>query len=126
MNIEKTAENLKAYGYKAEIFENKEEAAQFICKKLKNEIIGFGGSKTVEEIGLYEMLQKKNTPLWHWKNTGVKEDSAKYTSYITSANAVSESGELVNIDGSGNRLAGSLYGSKKLFFIVGENKIVPT
>ena len=46
--------------------------------------------------------------------------------FLTSVNAASESGELVNIDGSGNRTAGTLFGHKKVYFVLGENKIVPT
>ena len=47
------------------------------------------------------------------------------TVYILSANGVSETGELVNIDGSGNRLAASLFGPKKVYYIIGKNKIEP-
>ena len=45
--------------------------------------------------------------------------------YITSANGVSETGELVNIDGNGNRVSETLFGPKKVFFVVGSNKITP-
>ena len=46
--------------------------------------------------------------------------------YLTSVNAMSETGEMVNIDGTGNRVAGSLFGHNKVYFIVSTNKIVPT
>ena len=45
--------------------------------------------------------------------------------YISSLNGVSENGELINIDGGGNRVASTLYGHKKVYFIIGENKIAP-
>ena len=46
--------------------------------------------------------------------------------YITSVNGMAETGELINIDGNGNRVASSLYGHKKVWFIVGRNKLAPT
>ena len=46
--------------------------------------------------------------------------------YISSANGVAETGELVNIDGTGNRVAATLYGPEKVYFIVGINKLTPT
>ena len=47
------------------------------------------------------------------------------TVYILSANGVAETGELVNIDGTGNRLAASLFGPKRVYYIIGKNKIAP-
>ncbi len=45
--------------------------------------------------------------------------------YISSLNGVSENGELINIDGGGNRAASTLYGHRKVYFLVGSNKIAP-
>ena len=47
------------------------------------------------------------------------------TVYILSANGVSETGELVNIDGTGNRAAASLFGPERVFYVIGRNKIAP-
>lgn len=46
--------------------------------------------------------------------------------YVSSVNALSETGEMVNIDATGNRIAGSLFGHEKVYFVVGVNKVVPT
>ncbi len=46
--------------------------------------------------------------------------------YLTSVNALSQTGELVNIDGTGNRVAGALFGHEKVFFVIGTNKLVLT
>ena len=43
--------------------------------------------------------------------------------YLCSANAVAETGEIVNIDGRGNRVASTLFGHEKVYFVVGQNKI---
>ena len=49
-----------------------------------------------------------------------------HTVFLTSANAAAETGELVNIDGTGNRISGSLFGHRKVYFVIGVNKICPT
>ena len=46
--------------------------------------------------------------------------------YLTSVNGLAETGELINIDGTGNRVSGELFGHKKVYFIVGRNKLAPT
>lgn len=46
--------------------------------------------------------------------------------YLTSANALAVTGEIVNIDGTGNRVAGTLFGHRKVFFVIGRNKIAPS
>lgn len=46
--------------------------------------------------------------------------------YLTSINALSQTGEIVNIDGTGNRIAGALFGHEKVYFVIGTNKLVAT
>ena len=46
--------------------------------------------------------------------------------YLTSVNALAETGELVNIDGAGNRVASTLFGHEKVYFVIGRNKLAPT
>ena len=72
---------------------------------------------TAQEMGLYEALSEKNEVIWHWKKVGretlVEARSAEV--YITSANGVSKTGELVNIDGTGNRVSQTLFDRKIVF-----------
>ena len=91
--------------------------------------MGFGGSVTLDQIGLYDRLSAHNNVIWHWKT----EDklAARYQAmttdmYITSVNGLAETGELINIDGIGNRVAATLFGHKKVWFVVGRNKLAPT
>ncbi len=125
INIDKTMKNLVARGFDASYFATGKEAADYIASQLKGETIGFGGSKTVETLGLFERLGENNKVYWHWKQ---EKDEARRNStaaevYLTSANAIAESGEIINIDGSGNRVVNTLYGKKKVYIIVGTNKI---
>ena len=125
MDCTKLLENLKRHGFSTQYFDTAAEACSYLCDTLKGETIGFGGSVTLRDMDLYEQLEKENTVRWHWKNPDDTKRPAEFTTYITSANAVSETGELVNIDGAGNRVSATLYGGKKLYFICGVNKIAP-
>ena len=123
MNVEKLIKNLTEQGFKASYFETGEKAATYLTNKIKGEIVGFGGSKTAEALGLYEKLGANNEVLWHWKNPVEKDRYSEFTTYITSANGVSETGEIVNIDGNGNRIGSTFLGVDKLYFVIGTNKI---
>lgn len=125
MNIEKTIKNLEARHFKVQHFANGQDAAAYICGQVQNTTVGIGGSQTVKQLGLYEELSKNNEVFWHWitpsKETRDKANAAAV--YISSANAISEDGDIVNIDGNGNRVAAELYGQKKVFIVAGTNKI---
>lgn len=142
MNIEKTIKNLRLRGYTVQHFATGAEAAAYMAGEIHNTEVGFGGSVTAEKLGLYELLSKDNVCHWHWRPNGCAENSdgtpayvtnadlyAKANNahiYITSANAIAETGEIINIDGRGNRLAGQVFGmGKKVYIVSGTNKIAP-
>ena len=76
---------------------------------------------------LYEKLAAHNEVHWHWVNGPAEREQAVGTEvYLTSVNGLAETGELINIDGAGNRVASTLYGHKKVYFLVGRNKLAPT
>ena len=79
-----------------------------------------------KRIGLAERLRTHNTLHWHWTGDGDQAAAATCQVYLSSVNGAAETGELINIDGNGNRVASSLYGHKKVWFIVGRNKLAPT
>lgn len=94
--------------------------------------IGCGGSATLQQLGLIDSLAEHNRLFTHTGKTGAEFEamlSAELRDtdvYLTSANALAETGELVNIDGNGNRVASTLFGHQKVYFILGRNKIAPT
>lgn len=129
MDFTNIIKNLTEKGYSVKECQTKEEVADYLDSILDNTTIGIGGSVTVEELGVYDKLVKHNEVAWHWN---VKSDippekriqkAAEAEVYLTSANGVAESGEIVNIDGNGNRVASTIFGHKKVIFIIGENKI---
>jgi L-lactate utilization protein LutB len=129
MDISKLRKNLESRAIACSYFENAAQAVEYLSSKIVGRTVGIGGSKTIEAIGLYERLLEANNVAWHWKAPGVQEvyDQA-YDSevYLSSANGISETGEIVNIDGRCNRLTGTMLHSKEVYYVVGTNKICPS
>ena len=129
MDFTKVSENLKARGYAVQCFATAQEAADYLNGAIDGVSVAFGGSVTLDQMGLFERLSSHNHALWHWRE-GTAEDPRKEgltaDVYVTSVNGMDEDGDLINIDGAGNRVAGSLFGHKKVYFVVGRNKLSPT
>lgn len=136
LSLERLGENLEKRGYKVSILQNGDEVCSYLEKELAKKSVGIGGSVTVQEIGLYDRLiaskydqAGEGDVFWHWKSDDVKStqgEAAKADVYISSVGGVSMNGEMVNIDGYGNRLASTLYGHQKVYFIIGKNKVTKT
>ena len=126
-NFETVAANLTALGFSVKTFSTGAEAAAYLNQAIDQTTVGIGGSGTIQNLGLYELLEQHNTVYWHWKVPGRPTlDSAATTDvYMCSANAISEEGEIFNIDGNGNRIASTVFGHKKIYIVAGVNKICP-
>lgn len=120
--------NLEERGYAVRVFAAGAEAAAYLDGAIDGKTVGFGGSVTLDQLGLYDTLGKHNTVVWHWKQeAGAARREAMTTDvYLTSANGLAETGEILNIDGAGNRVASTLFGHEKVYFIIGRNKLAPT
>ena len=125
----KLTKNLEARGFTPKVFAAKEEAAAYLDSQIDGVSVGFGGSVTVQEMGLYPRLAAHNEAVWHWDTAmparEARDQAIQTQVYITSVNGLAETGEIINIDGTGNRVASTLYGHKKVYFVVGKNKIAP-
>ena len=97
----------------------------------ENSSVGFGGSVTLEQIGILDVLRKrKDVELLD--RTKVEDSKRLHELYarmfscdvfLSSSNAITEKGQIVNVDGRGNRVAAITFGPKKVIVIVGKNKI---
>ena len=128
--IESLIKNLESRKIPARYFETKEEAAKAILEEISSdETVAIGGSMTIKEMNLYEDLKNAgNEVLWHWmvepeKRKDVLRAAAFTDVYLSSTNALTEGGELVNIDGVGNRVSGMYFGHKKVIVVCGINKL---
>ena len=116
--------NLEQRGFAVSCFATAEEAMDYLDQKLDGKTIGIGGSVTVREMGLNRRLETHNEVVWHWKR-GTLQDAANTQVYLTSVNGLAETGEIINIDGTGNRVASAIFGHEEVYYIVGRNKLAP-
>ncbi|MCG3676659.1 lactate utilization protein [Aliarcobacter butzleri] len=125
---------LKSCGYDAYFVKDKAEALSLSKSYIKpNMSVGLGGSESVKEIGLLDfLLENKEITLHNQYEAGISmEENIKRRKqglisdiFVTSTNAITKDGKLVNADGSGNRVAALSYGPTNVLLIVGINKIV--
>ena len=129
--ISKTIKSLRKKGFPAEVYPDRESVLEAVLSEIAlNESVGIGGSMTVMELGLDDLLiQRGNKVFFHWRENSpekmgeTKRDARDADVYISSTNALSSQGEIVNIDGQGNRVSSMIYGHKKVLIICGKNKI---
>ena len=127
MAFETVKKNLEARGFSVSTFSTAAEAAAYLDSAIDGTTVGIGGSMTVQQMGLHEKLAAHNEVHWHWTDGPEARAKAAHADvYITSANGLTENGEIINIDGAGNRVASTLYGHKRVYFIIGRNKLAPT
>lgn len=131
--IKRTMESLEKNNISAYRVENEEEALQKIGELIpEGSTIGIGGSMTLFEIGAIDFIRKGNYNVLDRYKEGLTPAEMKEIfrkgffadAFLTSSNAVTENGELYNVDGNGNRVAAMLYGPDKVIVVVGINKLV--
>ncbi|MGI5836582.1 MAG: lactate utilization protein [Chloroflexota bacterium] len=131
--LEQTVKALQKHGMEAAWVADSQEARHRVLEMIPaGASVGIGGSITVRQIGLLSALQESGyTVFQHWQPNITKEErlqilqSAKSADvYLSSVNAVTREGELVNIDMTGNRVSSMIFGPAKVILIVGGNKIV--
>ncbi|MBV4414985.1 lactate utilization protein [Clostridium tyrobutyricum] len=131
MEINNVIKALEKNRYQVKFFETKEEAVLYFNSLFQNMLIGFGDSETMCQMNLHETLSVHNTvidPKQSIDNSDflrIAKDCLTTDIFLTSVNGLTEDGVIINLDGTGNRVAGSLFGHKKVYFIVGKNKIAP-
>ena len=103
-------------------------AKEALVARFAGKTIGMGGSVTLRDLGLYEALSQRGTVYWHWQQPGPETlaQAAQAQVYLTSVNALAETGQLVNIDGTGNRISAAAGAHETVCYLVGRNKIAPT
>ena len=103
MDLEKTIQALKGRGFAVSRFATKEEAADYLAGAIRDTTVGMGGSKTLDQLGIYDRLAEHNEVFWHWRVPGVEtlNKALMAQTYLSSANAISEDGQIINIDGRG-------------------------
>ena len=129
MDFNKIKSKLESLGYAVTCFDTADAAADYLDENIQGKTVGFGGSVTLEQMGLYDRLALHNDVFYHNRLPGGKtkaevcKNASSAQIYLSSVNGLAETGEIVNIDGNCNRVASILFGHEKVYFVVGENKI---
>jgi hypothetical protein len=129
--IDETLKSLNRHGFKARMVEDGKNATSLLLDLIDTTaVVSIGDSATVRQLGIIEKLQERGTSIINPfigafnRNTGITCLLADV--FLTGANAITEDGHIVDIDGAGNRIAGTIYGPPTVFIVMGKNKIVPT
>jgi L-lactate utilization protein LutB len=124
-------EALNKNGFKAQYVPDKAAALAAVLKIIdKKATVGMGGSHTMDDIGVQKALQERGNMVFNHQGLS-KEEAFKVRRqeitadvFLSGANAVTLEGELINVDGSGNRVAALAFGPGKVIVVAGANKIV--
>ncbi|MCL2412118.1 MAG: lactate utilization protein [Treponema sp.] len=122
-------ENFTGKGWTAHYAENKEKAFRLLFETIipKNVTIGLGGSETLTAMNVLETLRGGDYKLFDRYNCPdhfeMCRDSLMADVFLTGVNALTVSGEMVNMDCSGSRVAAMAYGPRKIVVVAGVNKI---
>ena len=97
----KVQQALERRGYTVRTFAAAAEAAAYLDGAIDGKTVGFGGSATLDALGVYDKLAAHNTVIWHWKQeaNAARKAAMQTQVYLSSANGLAESGGIVNIDG---------------------------
>lgn len=132
-DLEKTIKNLEKNNIKTYFLESKEDVVPLVEKLVvQGASVAVGGSVTLSETGVLEHLRSGRYTFYdRYKEglgaDGIKEvfrESFKVNVYFSSTNAITEDGELYNVDRTGNRVGAISYGPDEVIIISGVNKIV--
>ena len=126
--------NLRKRHFEAHYCTNAQKALEKALSLIpEGESVGWGGATSAEQIGLLQALRTgayqaidRDTAKNPEERTEMMRSCLLADTFITGSNAISMEGELVNIDGMGNRVAAIVYGPKKIIVIAGMNKVADT
>ena len=110
-------------GFGFTYFPTVSDALTYLTDTCAGKSVSLGGSMTLQQLGFPKAFSNSTAVHWHWVKSG--EFFQTPDIYLSSANALSESGEVVNIDGACNRVSGTLFGPKRCIFVCGINKLCP-
>ncbi|MEA4925529.1 MAG: lactate utilization protein [Syntrophomonadaceae bacterium] len=128
----KVVKALEKTGFEAVYCANRQEAYANIMNEARNaHAIGFGGSETVKGLQLIPALKQMGKEVLDHQAPNLSPEEKLATRrrqltcdlFLTSSNAVTLNGQLVNVDGVGNRVAAMAFGPKKVIVVAGRNKI---
>lgn len=128
MNLQKTKAALVARGYDCEVFADRTGALAWLKSHCSGKSVGMGGSRTLTDMDAYAALSPVASAVYSHATVPGRDTmfaANKAEVYLCSANAMTEDGIILNIDGNANRVGSTLMGPAEVIFVVGRNKIAP-
>ncbi|MDN5348219.1 MAG: hypothetical protein PWP65_1783 [Clostridia bacterium] len=131
--VKEVLRELKKNEFNAYYAQNGDEARKLVLEMIpEGASVGIGGSLTIRNLGLVEALRQKGYKIYdHWDETLTPEELKQTFRnqrtcdvFLCSTNAITRDGQLINLDGSGNRVSSMIFGPQKIIVVAGINKIV--
>ncbi len=131
LRINAAAKALEANGFKVLTAPDRVSAKELVISLVpEGSVVGVGGSLTIRELNVIEELERRGFKvIHHWvkvspeESLEIRRKALTSDVYLTSSNAVTLDGKLINIDATGNRVAAMMFGPKRVIVVVGRNKI---
>lgn len=133
VRAEEAVKALREKDFQAYYFPTREEAVKQALELIEPDAtVGCGGSVTIRQLGLLDMLTERgNNVIHHWRDDLPREEINRLRKeamfadvYLASSNAITLQGQLVNTDGVGNRVAAMIFGPPRVVLLAGCNKVV--
>ncbi len=142
ISIETTLASLRRRGLEARLAENRKAARDMVLAMVPaSSSVGAGGSATLRQIGIMEELVRRGNTVLDTQSSSLwegvlaedrmaaleklRKQAMTCDFFLSSTNVVTSDGRLLNVDGSGNRVAGMFFGPKRVIVVAGRNKIAP-
>jgi L-lactate utilization protein LutB len=133
MRWQELVKQLKKNGFEAVVAADAAQARAKVLELIPEQSeVGVGGSETIRQLGLIEALRERGCLVFdHWR-PGLSRDEVKAIKdrhgaspfFLTSTNALTRDGRLINTDNTGNRVAAMIYGPRQVIVVAGRNKVV--
>ncbi len=131
--IKKAMESFERGNITCHFAEDRDKAREIVLSMIKkDDVIGYGGSLTLDECAIRDELRKKGYRMLDWQKDGttpeekreILEKTMTCDVFLSGSNAVTMDGKLYNVDGRGNRVSALTFGPKKVIVVAGKNKLV--
>ncbi len=127
--LQKLAATLNKRGYETEVFDNRSVLNERTLEFIRGHTVGYGSCRTLEHLELHKLISRHAKEVFpHIPGEAGDDERNALTAdfYFASANAVSMDGHIINIDGTGNRVAATCFGPGRVIYLIGSNKIADT
>ena len=131
MDFSNLLQALERHGFLASAYKTVEEAKCAALRIIGEDSVGTGSSRTINEMRILDHLIKNGNTVYQYANVtdeekkvAIRKQALQADVFLSSVNAIIQDGSLYNIDATGNRVAGMLFGPKTVVVIAGRNKVV--